>query len=315
VAAAFIACMTGMPSHRPTADLHPVTRGGHVEGSTKAGLCPHEPGTGPVQPARAIKAKSARSVTVDCVNLARSRCRAARRRLQAGRRRRREQVSGYGPVRPRLERVPSGGGGAFLEECLGELSGPGSQRVHAAKARQPRQDVHGRGMPSKDVLFSVGSRHGAGLSEPDLAPSGVLRGFGRTTEILNGMTVMTWLLRSTECAAPGISQAKGVIVIMKGMPGGRSAAGRRATRCGSRCRAAAGGVPGERSARTSSAPSTAAIPARPAAMTNARQLLLVTVYLRQPGPAARPARRPPQSLMCRVVSQGACHEPSLPPPQ
>ena len=111
VAAAFIACMTGMPSHRPTADLHPVTRGGHVEGSTKAGLCPHEPGTGPVQPARAIKAKSARSVTVDCLNLARSRCRAARRRLQAGRRQRREQVSGYGPVRPRLERVPSGGGG------------------------------------------------------------------------------------------------------------------------------------------------------------------------------------------------------------
>ena len=102
-------------------------------------------------------------------------------------------------------------GEAFLEECLGELFGPGSQRVHAAKARQPRQDVHGRGMPSKDVLFSVGSRLGAGLSEPDLAPSGVLRGFGRTTEILNGMTVMTWLPRSTECAAPGISQAKDVL--------------------------------------------------------------------------------------------------------
>ena len=64
---------------------------------------------------------------------------------------------------------------------------------------------------SEDVLFSVGSRLGAGLSGPDLASSGVLRGFGRTTEILNGMTVMTWLPRSTECAAPGISQAKDVL--------------------------------------------------------------------------------------------------------
>jgi len=40
---------------------------------------------------------------------------------------------------------------------------------------------------------------------------------------------------------------------MKACRGGRPAGGRRATRCGSPCRAGAAGVPGERSARTSSA--------------------------------------------------------------
>ncbi len=55
-----------------------------------------------------------------------------------------------------LDVRPAAGEGA-LEECLGELSGPWSQRVHAAKARQSGRDVHGRGMPSEDVLSSIGS--------------------------------------------------------------------------------------------------------------------------------------------------------------
>src|SRR5262249_55617828 len=44
---------------------------------------------------------------------------------------------------------------AFLEERLGKLFGPRSQRVHATQARQLRRDVHGCGMPSEDVLLSV----------------------------------------------------------------------------------------------------------------------------------------------------------------
>jgi hypothetical protein len=43
--------------------------------------------------------------------------------------------------------VRSAAGEGFLEEFPGELSGPGSQRVHAAKARQPRRDAHGHGVP------------------------------------------------------------------------------------------------------------------------------------------------------------------------
>ena len=54
---------------------------------------------------------------------------------------------------------------------------------------------------------------------------------------------------------------------------------------------------------------------RPLARTDVRKLLLVTVCLRQSGRAACPARWTPQSVMCRVVSKGACHEPSLPSPQ
>jgi hypothetical protein len=53
---------------------------------------------------------------------------------------------------------PAAGEG-LLEECPGEMLGPGCQRVHAAQARQPRRDVHGRGMPSKDVLVSIVLRH------------------------------------------------------------------------------------------------------------------------------------------------------------
>jgi hypothetical protein len=55
--------------------------------------------------------------------------------------------------------VSPAAGEGFLEEYLGELPGPGSQRVHAAKVSQLRRDVHGRGMPTEDVLFSVGTRH------------------------------------------------------------------------------------------------------------------------------------------------------------
>jgi hypothetical protein len=46
----------------------------------------------------------------------------------------------------------------FLQECLGEVFGPGSQRVHAAQARGSLRDVHGRGAPSEDFLFGGGSR-------------------------------------------------------------------------------------------------------------------------------------------------------------
>ena len=41
-------------------------------------------------------------------------------------------------------------------------------------------------MPSEDVLLSIRRRHPAlhaGLSEAGLAPSGILQGFGGTTEI------------------------------------------------------------------------------------------------------------------------------------
>jgi hypothetical protein len=43
------------------------------------------------------------------------------------------------------------------------MFGPGGQQVHAAKARQPRRDVHGRGMPSEDVLLSIRRRNPASL--------------------------------------------------------------------------------------------------------------------------------------------------------
>jgi len=74
------------------------------------------------------------------------------------------------------------------------------------------------------------------------------------------MTVVTWMPRSTDVPLPE-SRRPGALCDHEGMRGGRPAGGSRATRCGSPCRVATGGVPGERSARTSSAPSTAAIPA------------------------------------------------------
>ena len=56
-------------------------------------------------------------------------------------------------------KVRPAAGEGFLEEYPGERFGPRGKRVHAGKARQPRRGAHGRGMPSEDVLFSVGSRH------------------------------------------------------------------------------------------------------------------------------------------------------------
>jgi hypothetical protein len=50
-----------------------------------------------------------------------------------------------------LDVRPAAGNG-LLQERLGEMFRPGSQRGHTAKARQPERDVHGPGMPSEDVL-------------------------------------------------------------------------------------------------------------------------------------------------------------------
>jgi hypothetical protein len=86
----------------------------------------------------------------------RSRCRAATRRLPADRRHRREQAPGCGPGRPRLGCVPTGGGG-IAGGVPGRAVRPRKLSCSCCKARQPRQDVHGRGMPPADVLFSVGS--------------------------------------------------------------------------------------------------------------------------------------------------------------
>jgi hypothetical protein len=69
-------------------------------------------------------------------------------------------VPGCLPGQAALDECPAAGEG-ILEEAPGEMSGPCSQRVHAAQARQPRRDVHGRGRPSEDVLLSVVPRHPA----------------------------------------------------------------------------------------------------------------------------------------------------------
>ena len=82
-------------------------------------------------------------------------------------------------------RPPAGEG--LLKECLSEMSGPGSQRVHAAQARQRARDIHVRGMPSEDVLLSITSRHPATPCWPQRggsAPSKMLQGCGGTTEVM-----------------------------------------------------------------------------------------------------------------------------------
>jgi hypothetical protein len=83
---------------------------------------------------------------------ARSRCRAAMRRLPGGRRPRREQVLGCVPARLR----PAAGEG-FLEECPGEMLCHDASVFMRPRLDSRRGDVHGRGMPSEDVLFSVGA--------------------------------------------------------------------------------------------------------------------------------------------------------------
>jgi hypothetical protein len=55
-------------------------------------------------------------------------------------------------------------GKRLLQEYPGQLFGPGCQCVHAAQVRQLRRDVHGRGVPSEDVLFSITSHHPALLA-------------------------------------------------------------------------------------------------------------------------------------------------------
>ena len=68
-----------------------------------------------------------------------------------------------GPGGDALDVRPAAGK-RLLQERPGQLFGPGSQRVHAAQARQLRRDVHGLGMPSEDVLFSITSHHPALLA-------------------------------------------------------------------------------------------------------------------------------------------------------
>lgn len=60
------------------------------------------------------------------------------------------------PGRDALGVRPAAGKG-LLQERPGQRFGLGSQRAHAAQARQLRQDVHGHGMPSEDVLVSITS--------------------------------------------------------------------------------------------------------------------------------------------------------------
>jgi hypothetical protein len=88
---------------------------------------------------------------------ARSRCRAAMRLLLGDRRQRRALAPGNVPAPQRPGCVSSGEGGT-LKECLGEMVSTWSQRVHAAKARQPALDLHGRDKPSKDALIEHSSQ-------------------------------------------------------------------------------------------------------------------------------------------------------------
>jgi len=64
---------------------------------------------------------------------------------------------------------PAAGQG-LLQECLGQLFGPGSQRGHAVQARHLRRDVHRRGMPSEDVLLSIRCRGVVGFLCDSLKP-------------------------------------------------------------------------------------------------------------------------------------------------
>jgi hypothetical protein len=76
-------------------------------------------------------------------------------------------------ARPRgdtLDVCPAAGEG-FAGGVPGRAVRPRKLACSCGKARQPRRDVHGRGMPSEDVLFSVGSRY----------PVAVLASAGRTS--------------------------------------------------------------------------------------------------------------------------------------
>ena len=53
--------------------------------------------------------------------------------------------------------VRSAAGEGLLKECLSEMSGPGSQRVHTAQTRQRARDIHGRDMPSDQASQTCGT--------------------------------------------------------------------------------------------------------------------------------------------------------------
>ena len=131
------------------------------------------------------------------------------------------QEIGVGAENGRQAACPSGdaldvgpaAGKGLLQECLGEMSGPGSQRVHVAQARQPRRDVHGRGMASEDVLFTAGSRHPAMVLASARRPrrrqeSAGFRSYHRG---LKGDDRGDLDAEIDGRAASGISQARGVV--------------------------------------------------------------------------------------------------------
>ena len=172
---------------------------------------------------------------------ARSRCRAAMRRLPADRHQRRAQVTGCAPARRHPGRVPSGGGG-----IAGGVSRASCSVREASVFMRPRLDSCGG--TSTDMACRLKTSWLA--SGPS---SG--RGSGRVPRVLKGDD-----RADLATAIDGMRRARNLAgqrryVIMKVCRGGRPAGGRRVMRFSSACRAAAGGVPGERSARTSSAAS------------------------------------------------------------
>jgi hypothetical protein len=116
---------------------------------------------------------------------ARSRCRAATRRLPGGRRRRRELVPGCVPARPRPGRASSGGGGV-----PGGVPGRDVRPVKPARSCGPRLGSRGgtftdlacRLKTSSDASARSSAMH-VGLSEAASAASVIPRGSGGSTEI------------------------------------------------------------------------------------------------------------------------------------
>jgi hypothetical protein len=80
-------------------------------------------------------------------------------------------------------------GERHLKEIPGELSGPGSRRGHAAKARQPARDIHGRDVPSQRRLLGDQApppRHCRLASARRTWLSGKSAGSGGTTVPVHG---------------------------------------------------------------------------------------------------------------------------------
>jgi hypothetical protein len=140
----------------------------------------------------------------------RSRCRAARRRLRAGRRPRREPVPGRVPGRRRPGRGP-------------QRRGSGSQRSARASCSphdasvfmRPRLDSRGgtftdaAGRLKTSCSASGPSSGTAGLSEADwdLSATGILLAFGRSAEIQTG--ILSEDLGLQVCAPRGLWHAAG----------------------------------------------------------------------------------------------------------